>query len=197
MDRCVAALISGLHIMSRFKHVLLVLVRPCMYHALSSCPVCAPPNQHLHCCLSQGLWHWLSQIVFACDSCVLVIVGTLDSCLYCPHLQLCNECEHSARDQKLCPQGVSEEVCMFCQVAQAAIQVWAKGSRAAEVLVDTSVQEKINLEAALRDGLLPHLSKMSAEVFQVRLLLCQNNKSAYVHCQDHQCFTNALAAQSK
>lgn len=115
----------------------------------------------------------------------------------CPHLQLCNECEHSARDQKLCPQGVSEEVCMFCQVAQAAIQVWAKGSRAAEVLVDTSVQERINLEAALRDVLLPHLSKMSAEVFQVRLLLCQNNKSAYVHCQDHQCFTNALAAQSK
>ncbi|DBB01874.1 TPA: hypothetical protein ACH3X1_000476 [Trebouxia sp. C0004] len=51
-------------------------------------------------------------------------------------------------------------------VAQAALQVWAKGCRAAEVLLDTSVQERIDLEAALQHVLLLHLSKMCAEAFQ-------------------------------
>ena len=69
---------------------------------------------------------------------------------------------------------------MFCQVAQAALQVWAKGSRAAEVLLDTSTQERIDLEAALKGVLLPHLSKMSAEAFQVRLLLCQHRRTSLV-----------------
>ena len=90
------------------------------------------------------------------------------------HLQLCSECEHLARVQKLCPQGVSQELCMFCQVAQAALQVWARGSGAAGVLADSSVQERVNLDAALKDVLLPHLNKMSAEAFQVRLLSCQH-----------------------
>ena len=89
---------------------------------------------------------------------------------------------------------------MFGQVAQTALQVWAKGSRAAEVLLDTSVQERTDLEAALKDVLLPHLSKMSAEASQVRLMLCLHKKIKSgdvleVHCQDHQSLTNAFTAQ--
>lgn len=96
------------------------------------------------------------------------------------YLQWCCVCEYLARDQKLCPQGVSEDLSMFCQVAQAALQVWANGSRTAEVLLDTLVQERIDLEAALKDVLLPHLSKMSAEAFQVRLLSCQHKRVSLV-----------------
>ncbi len=65
---------------------------------------------------------------------------------------------------------------MLCQVAQAALQVWAKGSRATDFLLDTSVQERIDLEAALKGVSLPHLSKMSTEAFPVRLLLCQHKR---------------------
>ena len=54
------------------------------------------------------------------------------------------------------------------QVAPAALQVWAHGSRAAEAMGDTSAQERSSLETALKDTLLPHLSKMGMHASQVR-----------------------------
>lgn len=60
------------------------------------------------------------------------------------------------------------------QVAQAALQVWAHGSHMAEVMADVSAQERSHLETALKDTLLPHLSKMGLHASQVRHRL---------HCQ--------------
>ncbi len=174
----------------------------CIYHALfflsclSSCTLTSallliprtmalvPPN----CACVSLLW------ACHCEQLRLLLVSVQTD------MQLCSQCEYLAKDLPLCPQGVCQELCMFCQVAQTALQVWAKGSRAAEALLDTSVQERTDLEAALKDVLLPHLSKMSAEAFQVRLLLCQHKKNKCgdvleVHCQDHQSLTNALTAQ--
>ena len=80
MDRYVETLTVVLYVLSCFKLVLLVPV-------ILACTMCCLlvlsefPQVDL-CYVFQGQQHCYAQILFACRSCVLVIVHTSDLCLY-------------------------------------------------------------------------------------------------------------------